>query len=149
MYSFLSLYVNLFLLFFLSWSVFGIGSKETERQGYKSRQEAMTMWLRAVESGRWGGCGLDLTVQGQKVDSWTVGLSTPMKQSQEWKGTEQVWATGAGRGGVPVCEGCFRSPWRTALWRWTPGSWRCLEIRTETMLETRISETSTWRKLIV
>lgn len=49
MYSFLSLYVNLFLLFFLSWSVFGIGSKETERQGYKSRQEAMTMWLRAVE----------------------------------------------------------------------------------------------------
>ena len=32
MYSTLSLYVNLFLLFFLPWSLFGIGSKETERQ---------------------------------------------------------------------------------------------------------------------
>lgn len=146
MCSFLSLYVNLFCSFFLWLSLFGIGSKkETEWQGYKSRQEAMTMWLRAVEMEmRWMWIGWQF--KGQNVDSWAVGLNTLMKQSQSERERASL-GTGAGRGGVPVCEGGFRSPWRTALWRWTPGS-RIFGNQNRDHARTAISEAYLW-KLIV
>lgn len=132
-----------FCSFFLPWSLLLWDQKGTEKQGYQSvhtrSDDGMSSgrgsWKAKI---RWTGDGFDISrSESWQLSDWIHGWRKARNKRGRSKFGQQVPRR--------VSSGLWRMlpkhlVGQTALWRWTPSSWRCLEISIEVPLETWILE---------